>query len=135
MAVKIGQMKGMTDAIEAVLKAEGLTDNEKFLEVACTPKGRKDLAAKCNVETRVILELANRADLSRLDGVAGGFSDLLEAAGVDTVKELATRRPDNLHAKIIATNAEKKVSGRNPTAADVEAWVAQAKELPKTLQY
>ncbi|MGB1009176.1 MAG: DUF4332 domain-containing protein [Thiolinea sp.] len=73
--------------------------------------------------------------MARVKGVAGVFGDLLEVAGVDTVKELATRRPDNLHKKMVETNAEQKIAGRNPTMSDVEGWVAQAKELPKTLQY
>ncbi|MEZ5476278.1 MAG: DUF4332 domain-containing protein [Thiolinea sp.] len=134
MGVAISKLRGVDNVLES-LRAEGIKDSEQFLELTCTPKGRKELAAKCGVETRVILELANRADLARLSGVSGVFGDLLEAAGVDTVKELATRRPDNLHAKIVEVNAEKSVAGRNPTAADVESWVAQAKDLPKMITY
>ena len=135
MAVAISKLKGADEALAAKLKEEGLKDSDLFLEAASTPKGRKELAAKCEVDTKVILQLANRADLARVKGVSGVFGDLLEIAGVDTVKELAARRADNLHKKIVETNAEKKVAGRNPTAADVEAWVAEAKELPKTLTY
>jgi len=135
MGVAISKLRGLDDALAGKLKAEGFKDSDQFLEAVSKPKGRKELAAKCEVDTKVILELANRADLARLDGVSGVFGDLLEVAGVDTVKELATRRPDNLHKKIVDTNAEQKVAGRNPTMADVEGWVAQAKELPKTLEY
>jgi predicted flap endonuclease-1-like 5' DNA nuclease len=73
--------------------------------------------------------------LSRVKGVAGVYSDLLEQAGVDTVKELAGRRPDNLHAKMVEVNKEKNLTGRLPTSEMVESWVAQAKELPKFLTY
>ena len=83
----------------------------------------------------MILELANRADLARISGIAGVFSDLLEHAGVDTVKELATRNPDNLHAKLLEINAAKKLSGRAPSQGMVKDWVAQAKALPKLLEY
>jgi predicted flap endonuclease-1-like 5' DNA nuclease len=87
------------------------------------------------VEPRAILELANRADLARVRGVAGVFSDLLERAGVDTVKELATRNPDNLHAKVEEVNARERLSGRTPPWSAVKDWVAQAKVLPRILQY
>ena len=134
MGVAISKLRGVDPVLDA-LKGEGVKDSDQYLELTCTPKGRKELAAKCGVEPRAILELANRADLARLNGVSGVFGDLLEAAGVDTVKELATRRPDNLHKKIVETNAEKNVAGRNPTEADVEGWVAQAKELQPMIQY
>jgi len=87
------------------------------------------------VEAPVILELANRADLARVKGIGKVFSDLLEQAGVDSVKELANRRPDNLHAKLVEMNAQKKLAGRAPTLHAVESWVAQAQQLPKTLEY
>jgi len=135
MATAIKDLKGMTDAIAAALKERGIADSEQLVQAAATPAQRKELAAACGCGTRDLLELANRADLSRIKGVSGVYSDLLEAAGVDTVKELATRRPDNLHAKIIETNETKKLTERPPTASAVEGWVAQAKELPKVLTY
>ncbi len=135
MGVVIAKLRGMDDALAEKLKAEGFKDSDQFLEAVSTPAGRKDVAGKCGVDVKAILQLANRADLARVKGVAGVFGDLLEVAGVDTVKELATRRPDNLHKKIVETNDEQKIAGRNPTQSDVESWVAQAKELPKTLQY
>jgi predicted flap endonuclease-1-like 5' DNA nuclease len=82
-----------------------------------------------------LLELVNRADLARIKGVSGVYSDLLEEAGVDTVKELATRRPDNLHAKLLQTNEAKQLTQRPPAAAQVEDWVEQAKALPKLVSY
>jgi predicted flap endonuclease-1-like 5' DNA nuclease len=135
MTTAVKDLKGATDAIVAKLKEQGIADNEQLLEKAATPAQRKGLAAHCGCETRTILELANRADLARIKGVSGVYSDLLERAGVDTVKELATRRADNLHAKIIETNDSAKLTERPPTAAAVEDWVAQAKGLPKRLSY
>ena len=74
-------------------------------------------------------------DRARIKGVSGVYSDLLEKAGVDSVKELATRRPDNLHAKIVDTNAGVQITKQPPSLAMVESWVQQAKDLPKTLSY
>ena len=135
MAISIGKLKGMNAELEAKLKAEALGNTEKLLAATKAPADRKALAKKVGAREREILELANRADLSRVKGVAGVFSDLLEQAGVDTVKELAKRRPDNLHAKIKEVNEASQLAKRIPTAAEVESWVNQAKELPKMLKY
>ena len=135
MTISIGKLKGMSTELEAKLKERGIYNSDQLLEAARTPSGRQALAEQVGVESRAILELANRADLARVRGIGGVFSNLLEQAGVDTVKELATRRPDNLHAKLLEINAQKRLAGRAPTLDMVKDWVAQAKELPKLLEY
>ena len=135
MTTAVKDLRGATEVIVAKLKEKAISDNEKLLDAAAAPAQRKELAAHCGCNVKDILELANRADLARIKGVSGVYSDLLEQAGVDTVKELATRRPDNLHAKIVETNDEKKLTERPPTASAVEDWVEQAKQLPKVLTY
>ncbi len=135
MAISIGKLRGMSAELAAKLKGQGIVYGDQLLEAARAPAGRKALAEQAGVESRIILELANRADLARVRGIGGVFSDLLEHAGVDTVKELATRNPDNLHAKLAEINAEKKLAGRTPHQAMVKDWVAQAKELPTLLEY
>jgi predicted flap endonuclease-1-like 5' DNA nuclease len=135
MVTAVRELAGVTDAIVAKFKDKGITDNEKLLAAGATPAQRQELADACGCDARQILELANRADLARIKGISGVYSDLLEEAGVDTVKELATRRPDNLHAKITETNDAKRLTERPPTAAMVEDWVNQAKGLPRVLTY
>jgi len=135
MTTAVKDLRGVSDAIVAKLAEMAIKDNEQFVAAATTPAQRKELAAACNCSSDQIRELANRADLARVKGVSGVYSNLLENAGVDTVKELATRRPDNLHAKIVEINDKDKLTARPPTAAMVEDWVKQAKELPKTLTY
>jgi len=135
MAIPTKDLKGITDAIESALKEQGIKDSDQLLEAAATPKQRKELATAVGAAPRAVLELANRADLSRVKGVAGVYSDLLEQAGVDTVKELATRRPDNLYKKIIETNESAGLTRQPPKESDVESWVAQAKDLLKILEY
>jgi predicted flap endonuclease-1-like 5' DNA nuclease len=135
MAIPIGKLRGMSYDLEARLKEQGIYTSDQFLEVACTPAGRQALAAQVKVSTHAILELANRADLARVRGIGGVFSDLLEHAGVDTAKELAERRPDNLHAKLLETNAQARLAGRMPTMQAVADWVARAKELPRLMEY
>ena len=93
MAVPVKDLKGATAALVNKLKEKGISNSDHLLESAAKPAGRKELAGHCGCDAREILELANRADLSRVKGVAGVYSDLLEKAGVYTVKELATRKP------------------------------------------
>lgn len=135
MATPVKDLKGITESIVDALKARDIADNERFVEAAAASAQRKKLAEACGCDAKVILQLANRADLARVKGVSGVYSDLLEHAGVDTVKELATRKPENLHAKLGETNDALKLTERPPSAAQVEDWVAQAKSLPKLLTY
>jgi predicted flap endonuclease-1-like 5' DNA nuclease len=135
MAAELKTLKGMTDAIAAKLADKGINTCAQLLTAVRTPAARKALAADCGVESRDILELGNRADLSRIKGVAGVYSDLLERAGVDTVPELAQRRADNLHARIISTNDEAGLTRQPPTADAVAGWVEAAKGLERAIEY
>ncbi len=132
---KVIDIEGIGPKFAEMLEAAGVKTTENLLEVAGSAKGRKDLSIKANIDEHKILEWVNRADLMRVKGVASEFSDLLEAAGVDTVKELATRRADNLHAKLLETNEAKKLVRRTPTAGEVEAWIADAKTLPQAVTH
>jgi predicted flap endonuclease-1-like 5' DNA nuclease len=125
----------MTTSLAEELRAHGIYGTQRLLDATRTPADREKLAERAGVESRAILELANRTDLSRVWGVAGVYSDLLEQAGVDTVRELAARNPDNLHAKLLEVNVQHKVAGRVPSRSMVERWIAQAKELPRRLEY
>lgn len=135
MSVHVSELKGVNEAILNVFKAQGLGDSDAMLEAAKTPKDRKALAAAAGVETALILELANRADLARVKGIGRVYSDLMEEAGVDTVKELARRAPVNLHAKLIEINTTRQFTQRPPSVDQVTDFVEQAKTMPGMLEY
>ena len=135
MALAIGKLKGMTPELEAKFKALGLDTAEKFFESTLTPQSRQELAAAAGVQKESILELANRADLARIKGIAGVYGDLLEEAGVDTVKELKGRMAENLHAKLLEVNAAKNLTPKPPTLKNVQTWISLAKRRRKFLQY
>lgn len=135
MSVNLGELKGITDAVLNMLKAQGLGNSDELLEVARTPEGRKDLSQTIGVNAAVILDLANRADLARVKGIGRVYSDLMEEAGVDTVKELAQRVPANLHAKLIEINSRRQLTQRPPSLDQVANFVDQAKGLPRMLEY
>ena len=127
---KIIDIEGIGETYAKALQAAGVATTEALLDAAGSASGRQALAEKTGVTPQRVLEWVNRADLMRINGVGSEYSDLLEAAGVDTVKELATRRADNLHAKLEEVNTAKKLVRRTPSAAEVEKWVAEAKTLP-----
>lgn len=135
MSVPISGVKGVSANLATKLQAEGIKDSDQLLEKSATPAARKALAGKLGVDVKAVLELANRADLIRVRGIGGVFSDLLENAGVDTVKELAGRVPANLQAKLKEISDEKKLANLAPTLEMVTAWIAESKTLPKILEY
>jgi predicted flap endonuclease-1-like 5' DNA nuclease len=134
MSLVVTELRSVTPALADALREAGLADSEKLLAAAATPDARAQLAARLGIDPRAVLELANRADLGRIRGIGVVYSDLLEFAGVDTVAELATRNPDNLCQKIVDIAAGHPVQ-RLPRPADIVDWVAQAKALPRALEY
>ncbi|QQR98160.1 MAG: DUF4332 domain-containing protein [Sphingobacteriales bacterium] len=132
---KIEEIEGIGPALGEKLRAAGVSSTDKLLDACKTKKQREALAEASGVSEKQILKFANMADLFRITGVGQEFSELLEAAGVDTVPELAQRRADNLTAKMEEVNKEKNLTRRTPSLAEVEKWVAEAKELPRVLEY
>jgi predicted flap endonuclease-1-like 5' DNA nuclease len=117
------------------LQQIGIRTPQQLLDAGATPKGRNKIADKSGISHKLILEWVNHVDLYRIKGVGSEYADLLEASGVDTVVELATRNPAHLYDALVAVNNEKKLVRRLPTAAQVEDWVQQAKGLPRVIQY
>ena len=123
------EIEGIGEVFAGKLQAANIQTVEDLLRDGGTAVGRRTIAATTGIDESKILEWVNRADLMRIKGVGSEFSDLLEAAGVDTVRELAQRNPANLHAKLIEVNAAKNLVRRLPTLPDVESWVKQAGEM------
>ena len=132
---KIIDIEGVGPVYAEKLSALGITTTEKLLEMGNTPKARKELEEEIGISGKNLLEWINRADLFRIKGVGEEYSDLLEAAGVDTVPELAQRNPANLHQQLVLVNKEKKLVRQLPSFGAVQSWVAQAKEMPRVVSY
>lgn len=131
----IADIEGIGPAYATKLKEAGVATVEELLKAAGTRKGRDELAEKTAITGTLILKWANHADLFRLKGVAGQFAELLEAAGVDSVPELAQRNAANLAAKLAEVNGEKKLAGRAPSEAEVSDWITEAKSLPRAVEH
>ncbi len=132
---KLVDIEGVGEALAQKLKEAGVGSQEALLTAGATAKGRKELAEKAGIAEKQILAWVNRVDLARIKGVGEEYSDLLEAAGVDTVPELAQRKPENLYQKLVEVNGAKKVVRQLPTEAQVSDWVAQAKGLARVVTY
>lgn len=135
MAYKVIDIEGVGAAYAEKLTAAGVVTTAQYLAKCATPAGRKALAEETGISDKLILKWANHADLFRVKGVGPQFAELLEAAGVDTVKELAHRKAENLAAKMVEVNEEKKLVRRVPVVAEVQKMVDFAKELPAVLTY
>ncbi len=129
------QVEGIGETYAEKLKAAGVATTEQLLEKGSTRAGRKEIAEKSGISETQVLKWVNHVDLFRVKGVGEEYADLLEAAGVDTVPELAQRNPQNLYDKLVEVNNQKKLVRQLPTLKQVESWVAQAKELPRVIQY
>jgi len=135
MAYRLSRIEGIGPAYAAKLAAAGLATTEDLLEAAARPKGRAALAERTGISETLILKWANRADLMRVKGISEEISDLLEAAGVDTVPELKRRRADHLAEALRAINEKKRLVRRVPGEAQCARFIEEAKALPRVLSY
>lgn len=132
---KLVQIEGVGPAYAAKLEEIGISTTDQLLQRGATPQGRKEIAEQTGISPTLILRWVNQADLFRIKGVGEEYADLLEAAGVDTVPELAQRNPANLYQKLVEVNQEKKLVRRLPTEDQVRDWVAQAAQLPRVVTH
>lgn len=129
------EVEGIGPKMAEQLNAVGIKTTDQLLEACKTKAMRKSLSEKSGIAEGHILRFANMVDLFRIDGVGGEYAELLEAAGVDTVKELAQRVPENLTKKMEEVNEQRNLVRRTPPLGSVTKWIAQAKELPRMLEY
>lgn len=135
MAYQIEDIEGIGPVYGAKLKEIGITTTEKLLDAGATKKGRAEIAEKSGISEALILTWTNHADLFRIKGIASQFAELLEAAGVDTVKEFKHRVPENLHAKLEEVNEKKKLTRRVPSVSELSDMIEQAKKLEPKMTY
>lgn len=132
---QLTKIEGIGASYAEKLKAAGISTTETLLEKGATPTGRNKIIEGTGISKKLVLRWINMADLFRIKGVGEEYADLLEAAGVDTVPELAQRNAANLFAKMTEVNEKKKLVRGLPSLAIVEGWVEQAKTLPRKVNY
>jgi len=132
---KLDTIEGIGPALSEKLQEAGVDSIENLLGEGSTSKGRAGLAEKSGISEVQLLKFVNHADLMRIKGIGGEYSELLEQAGVDTVPELGQRNAANLAAKIEGINVEKKLVRSTPSESQIQDWIDQAKNLPKAVHH
>lgn len=135
MNYRIEEIEGIGERFASKLKKAKIATTSDLLKLCCDARGRKTVSEQTGISAGNLLKWTNMADLMRVSGIGQEYSELLEAAGVDTVKELATRRADHLTAKMEEVNSTKRLTRATPAAETVEDWVQQAKKLDPIISY
>ncbi len=133
--IPVDTIEGIGPVYAEKLKQVGILYVHDLLASGASRKGREELGEKTGISPTLVLKWVNMADLMRISGVGEEYSELLEAAGVDTVKELRNRNPENLHQAMLKTNEQRKMVRRMPHLSEVQFWVEQAKQLEPVMTY
>ncbi len=133
--MKVEDIEGIGPAFAAKLQEAGVSTSDALLAAAGPKAGREALATTTGISGKLLLEWANACDLMRIKGIGSQFSDLLEAAGVDSPAELAQRNAANLAATFAELNAARATTRRAPTEEMVADWIDQAKKLDKVVTH
>lgn len=132
---RLTEIEGIGEHYQQKLSQAGIASCEALLEQGRTANARQKLAEQCQVSPKLLLKWINRSDLARIRGIGGEYADLLEFAGVDSVPELAQRKPANLLAAMQTVNGERKLVRRLPTEQQITDWILQAKSLPRIVEH
>ena len=133
---KIEEVEGIGPVYGEKLRKAGINSVDQIHKIGCNPAGRKELAETTGLDASLILTWVNMADLFRIKGIGSEYAELLKKSGVDTVKELRNRNPENLLAKMTEVNSAGRQLVRSlPALSMVQSWVTLAKELDPMVTY
>jgi len=135
MSYSIQDVEGIGPSYRDKLQNAGIKTTADFLKLCCDKKGRAEIASKTAISEKLILTWANQADLMRISGIGPQFAELLKASGVDTVKELKNRRPDNLATKMAEINSAQNLAKTSPAEKLIAGWVEAAKNTTPTITH
>ena len=135
MSYAIADLENIGAGVAAALKSVGIRTTARLLDAAKDPKGRKRLAAETGIDEKRILRWANLADRMRIKGIGEDYAHLLEAAGVDTIRELKYRNPANLAKAMADANTKRKLVRLLPSEKAVSRWIEHAKKLQLKITY
>lgn len=135
MSYAIADLQSLDPSAVSRLKDIGIRTTDRFLECAKTPRARRHLAGQIGCDERCVLRWANLVDRMRIKGIGEDYAGLLEAAGVDTVRELKYRNPQRLAQAMADVNKQRKLVRLLPSEKAVERWVEAARALPLKISY
>ena len=135
MSYPVDDIEGIGASYAEKLSVVGIKRTDDLLTRCGSARGRAEVADRSGISEKLLLKWANLADLMRIRGVGTEFSELLEAAGVDTVRELQHRNAVNLSEKMQQVNDTKHLTRRVPSLAEVETWIDQAKQMQPMISH
>ena len=135
MPSSISELVGLGPSFAIKMKSAGIRTTEKLLETAKSVKGRQMLAEKTEIDQAQLLRVANLIDRMRIKGVGQEYAELLEAAGVVTIKELRYRNPARLAEAMVEANTKRKLVRVLPSEHTIERWIDHARKLTVKISY
>jgi predicted flap endonuclease-1-like 5' DNA nuclease len=135
MPSSLSDLDGLGPSFAVKMKKVGIRTTEKLLETAKSLKGRQMLSEKTEIDEQQLLRVANLIDRMRIKGVGQEYSELLEAVGVVTVKELRYRNPARLAQAMATANVKRKLVRVLPSENTIGRWIDHAKKLPVKISY
>lgn len=133
MNYKVEDIEGIGPVNATILQQAGITDTVTLLARCSDSSGRNQVIAATGLSESRLLKWVNMADLMRISGVGSEFSELLEAAGVDTITELRRRKAEYLAAMMEQINLTRNLTRTVPSVTQVQTWIEQAKTLEPTI--
>jgi len=131
---KMVEIQGIGEVYAAKLLDAGVKYTDDYLKFAGKRKDREALAKKTGISTKLLLEWANHVDLMRIKGIGPKQSNLLEEAGIDSIKELSHRLSDNLYPALEKANKAKNLVNRMPSTTQVKQWVDDSKKMQSSVE-
>lgn len=135
MTYPISDIEGMSAFAASKLKSLGIRTTDALLEAARNVRGRKVLSSKTGISEQQLLAWANVSDYMRIPGMGKAKVNLVRAAGVTTVRELAHRNPARLAQNMKEVNTRRKLVRVLPSEKSVEQLIAQARKLQPKITY
>src|SRR5262249_1477379 len=135
MAYPVTEIEGIGPDEAVALKRVGIRTTAGLLEAAKSPRGRRGLAVKTGIDAKRLLPEAHCPERMRIKGVGDDYSQLIRAAGVDTVRELKHRNAKKLTEAMRNANARRKLVNFLPSEKAVARWIEHAKKLPIKISY
>ena len=134
--MRIDEVEGISSGYAQKLSAAGVSTTDDLLDKGSKPSGRDRLAETTGISGKLILEWVNHVDLMRIPGVGSEYSDLLEAAGVDSPLELARRNAASLATTFKDVDAARpNLVRRVPSEETVAGWIESAGKLDRIVEH
>jgi predicted flap endonuclease-1-like 5' DNA nuclease len=123
---RIGALEVFDEAQLEALRAAGVETTEEYLQRSQTRAQRQELAAQTGISELEVIVFARLCELLQIEGIGPRAAQLLRAAGVVSVEDLAAQDPVGLEERVAAVNAVEQLTGVTPSVENLTEWIAAA---------